>query len=173
MTAKRDLKRRVRERQVATGESYVTARQHVLAQRPEVVSVVDLIDLTEVAAPLGIKCEVAMYPQLRARVEGVQLLARLRDVLLATLDDRAFDRMRDVALRGAALATPRVLRSYKDWNAFSARARAGISGVNASGELLALPVDGKRGMETIIYILWPRFRPPRTSLVITSLDHVI
>ena len=34
MTAKRDLKRRVRHRQVRTGEAYVTARRHVLAARP-------------------------------------------------------------------------------------------------------------------------------------------
>src|SRR5262245_42299735 len=34
MTKKRDLKRRVRERQQQTGESYVTARRHVLAARP-------------------------------------------------------------------------------------------------------------------------------------------
>jgi len=35
MTAKRDLKRRVRERQARTGESYTTARRHVLAARDE------------------------------------------------------------------------------------------------------------------------------------------
>jgi hypothetical protein len=34
MTVKRDLKRRVRQRQARTGESYVTARRHVLAARP-------------------------------------------------------------------------------------------------------------------------------------------
>src|SRR5688572_29621963 len=35
MTAKRDLKRRVRQRQARTGESYVTARRRVLAARGE------------------------------------------------------------------------------------------------------------------------------------------
>ena len=33
MTANRDLKRRVRDRQAQTGESYMTALHHVLAQR--------------------------------------------------------------------------------------------------------------------------------------------
>ncbi len=33
MTVKRDLKRRVRLRQARTGESYVTARRHVVATR--------------------------------------------------------------------------------------------------------------------------------------------
>jgi len=32
MTAKKDLKRRVRARQAQTGESYVTARRQVIAQ---------------------------------------------------------------------------------------------------------------------------------------------
>lgn len=35
MTAKRDFKRRVRQRQAHTGESYVTARRHVVASRPD------------------------------------------------------------------------------------------------------------------------------------------
>jgi hypothetical protein len=35
MTAKRDLKRRVRQRQARTGEAYVTARRHVLAARTD------------------------------------------------------------------------------------------------------------------------------------------
>lgn len=34
MTAKRDLKRRVRQRQARTGEAYVTARRHVVAAQP-------------------------------------------------------------------------------------------------------------------------------------------
>ncbi len=34
MTVKRDFKRRVRQRQARTGESYVTARRHMLANRP-------------------------------------------------------------------------------------------------------------------------------------------
>jgi hypothetical protein len=34
MTAKKDLKRRIRARQAETGESYVTARRHVLAAGP-------------------------------------------------------------------------------------------------------------------------------------------
>ena len=36
MTAKKDLKRRIRARQAETNESYVTARRHVLAQAPDV-----------------------------------------------------------------------------------------------------------------------------------------
>ncbi len=35
MTKQKDLKRRIRERMRRTGESYTTARLHVLVQRPE------------------------------------------------------------------------------------------------------------------------------------------
>lgn len=38
MTVKRDFKRRVRQRQARTGESYVTARRHLLAARPAAAS---------------------------------------------------------------------------------------------------------------------------------------
>jgi hypothetical protein len=41
MTVKRDFKRRVRQRQVRTGESYVTARRHLLASRPAVAGPAD------------------------------------------------------------------------------------------------------------------------------------
>lgn len=39
MTAKRDLKRRVRQRQARTGEAYVTARRHVVAASPAATDV--------------------------------------------------------------------------------------------------------------------------------------
>lgn len=41
MTAKKDLKRRIRDRQAATGESYMTARRHVLAAAPDHAPSVD------------------------------------------------------------------------------------------------------------------------------------
>ncbi len=67
MTAKKDLKRRVRERQAQTGESYVTARRHVVAQAPEpespkrpVIHVDEMHDITEAAAKLGWRCRVVI-----------------------------------------------------------------------------------------------------------------
>jgi hypothetical protein len=68
MTKRRDLKRRVRERQEKTGESYVTARRHVLVDPAEngpapaspgtAIPVVEMITLTEHATRLGMKCRV-------------------------------------------------------------------------------------------------------------------
>ena len=59
MTAKRDLKRRVRERQAHTGESYMTALRHVRNRRTGereseregegAVPVVEMIDVSEIA----------------------------------------------------------------------------------------------------------------------------
>ena len=51
MTAKRDLKRRVRQRQARTGESYVTARRRVLAAREEWARRGDALDGGEQTEP--------------------------------------------------------------------------------------------------------------------------
>jgi hypothetical protein len=88
MTRQRDLKRRIRERQARTGESYVTARRHVVAGReasvPGDVRVVDLLDVSSLAASLGFRCRVAMFPELADRVEPAIALAALRDALVRT-----------------------------------------------------------------------------------------
>src|SRR5215831_17893452 len=97
MTAKRDLKRRVRDRQGRTGESYMTALRHVLDQRPSVVPVVEMI---EVGAAMGIQCRVRMAPVLADRIDAVGALRRLRDALIATERDPAFDLMRRVVMHG-------------------------------------------------------------------------
>jgi len=99
MTAKRDLKRRVRERQGRTGESYMTAMRQVLDQRPSVVPVVEMIELSEVGAAMGIQCRVRMAPVLADRIDAVGALRRLRDALITTERDPAFDLMRRVVSR--------------------------------------------------------------------------
>ena len=72
MTAKKDFKRRVRERQAKTGESYTAARAQVMAQagstdaavlestaeskaesKPSAISVVELVDASEEARSLA------------------------------------------------------------------------------------------------------------------------
>ena len=77
MTAKRDLKRRARERQARTGESYVTARRHVVAEAPDravaaatsTVEVVELMNLSDNAAWNGMQCSVMMSPELAQRAD--------------------------------------------------------------------------------------------------------
>src|SRR4051812_18150686 len=104
MTKKRNLKRRVRERQARTGESYVTARRQLLAARgiaPPValvpVPVVELHDVSAEAARLGFQCQIAMFPELRAVAEPALVLVGLRDALIAAPGDLAAARIFDLA----------------------------------------------------------------------------
>jgi hypothetical protein len=169
MTARRDLKRRVRERQGQTGESYMTALRHVLDQRPSAVPVVELIELTEVAEAIGIQCRVRMAPALADRIDAVGALRRLRAALLATERDRAFDLMRRVVLYGESPVV-RITADADAGRRFIARVRAGIGGLSEHGRLLALMVDGRRGPEMIVFMLWlsPVFYLPYRPMLIMA-----
>ena len=171
MTAKRDLKRRVRERQGRTGESYMTALRHVLDQRPSAVPVIEMIELTEVGEAMGIRCRVRMSPALADRIDAVGALRRLRDALVATERDPAFDLMRRVVLHGECpVFKPAGIDAGQR---FLARVRAGIGGISEHGRLLALMVDGRRAPEMIVFMLWlspVTYVPYRPSLVLASAD---
>lgn len=152
MTARRDLKRRVRERQARTGESYMTALRHVLDNRPA-VPVVELIDITDIAAALGIACRARLTPTLADRIDAASALRQLRDALVATLRDPALDLMRRVVLGGES---PSIKPTSIDvTRRFMTRVRAGIGGVAEHGRLLALAVDGRRGHgpEMVVFLL--------------------
>lgn len=174
MTAKRDLKRRVRERQGRTGESYMTALRHVLDQRPSVVPVVEMIELSEVGAAMGIQCRVRMSPVLADRIDAVGALRRLREALIATERDPAFDLMRRVVMHGEAPVLK--LTSIDAGRRFLARVRAGIGGISEHGRQLALMVDGRLGPEMIVFMLWlspVHYVPYRPSLVLASADGTV
>src|SRR5687768_13164633 len=96
MTAKRDFKKRVRRRQAATGESYTAARARVLAERPgsvaepaaaaaatrpSAVPVLELVDVTEAAEALGLRCRATMAMPLARQLGVTTALTRLRDAL--------------------------------------------------------------------------------------------
>lgn len=89
MTKRRDLKRRVRERSARTGETYTTARRHVLAARPATdnPSVTEMTELTELAARRGFRCRIAVHPDLLALTSGETLLAALSDALVRSAAD--------------------------------------------------------------------------------------
>lgn len=194
MTAKKDLKRRIRARQAQTGESYTTARRHVLAARPDpepdsapapgatpaaggvsppvqtpqpfargvvpaepTIVVEEMVDLTAGAERLGFKCRAMASSKLAARVDPQVALARMRDILLATTEDPAFERLRAVCLRGEGLALARA----PDWLAktrqFVQRALAGLGGVSSEGAMLAFPVAS--GNTTVMVLANIGFRP--------------
>jgi FHA domain-containing protein len=85
MTAKRNLKRRVRERQARTGESYVTARRQVLAARapaPAAVSVIELHDISADANRLGFRCRITAFSSLIEHAGPAGVAVALRDALI-------------------------------------------------------------------------------------------
>jgi len=96
MTAKRNFKRRVRDRQAQTGERYTAARRRLLADRSgatdpaesaeRAVPVVELHDATVAAARLGFRCRISLFPALADRAEPEAVLAGLRDALVAATE---------------------------------------------------------------------------------------
>ncbi len=178
MTERRDLKRRVRERQARTGESYMTALRHVQAQRPTAIPLIELIDLTELGRALGLGCRIAMSPRLADRVDSAAMLARLRDALLATEGDRALALMRAVVLRGERARMPMTAAALDEARRFVARARGGIGGVSEGGRMLAMPIESRRtgggASPMLLFLLQltpdivPVHRDP--TLVITTAD---
>jgi len=170
MTEKRDLKRRVRDRQTETGESYMTALRQVLGQREtrSPVPVVEMVDLTDIAAPLGIKCAVKAVPGLSERVNAAAMLTQLRDALIVTANDASTALMRAVILAGER---PQVRPEWHDPRPFLARARAGIGGVCETGRMLALSVAGRQGPEMVVFFLWilpPGFSFDRAPYVLVT-----
>ena len=156
MTAKKDFKRRVRERQAKTGESYTAARAQVVAQgeqgdaepaepeREPPFSVVELIDATEDAANLGFKCQVLVSPSLANEIAPARALERFRDALLATERDPEMFLLRALAFRGVRrpLGRERYLGRWDDVRRFIERAMVGIGGLTLTGDMLAFSADG-------------------------------
>jgi hypothetical protein len=168
MTCNRDLKRRVRLRQAETGESYVTALRHVRAAvampMPAVepppppmppIDYLEMIDITEIGAALGLACAITMHPSLLGQLEVSAMLGQLRTALahpsLAVMraavihgevDERAFD----------------IVES----RAFLRRLEQGRTGASASGQMLALRMDGRDGPVLVTFTL---MTPPMIARV--------
>ena len=175
MTARRDLKKRVRDRQTRTGERYTTARERVLAGRPGTgVPVVELQDLTADGARIGFRCTISIFPELAKRVDPTAVLERIRAALLATEGDPSLEPLRAAMLEGEPPETPpgrRVYELLEEAQRFIRRAMAGIGGVSASGRMLALQVAGPRGPEMVLCMAWVSPIPGlarRTASVILS-----
>ena len=161
MTANRDLKRRVRDRQAQTGESYMTALHHVLAQRPgsipSAIQTVEFVDVTEVAAVLGLKCRIAVSPALVHTIEVERTLERFRDTLIACGRDPALLLMQSIALHGEHVHFPLTPASgFQEVHAavrFVERVLAGLGGrdirVTPSPGFQGVP-DVERSIERVL-----------------------
>lgn len=189
MTAKRDFKKRVRRRQAETGESYTAARAQVLGERPAAataepqqqqpgpgaVPVVEMIDVTEAAEAVGLKCWVTMAAPLTRRLGVTTTLVKLRDALLATLDDPALALLRRAVLQGERPYEPSPpIVSYHELARFAIRIKAGIGGISETGRMLALTVRDQIVVAALAPISQVRPRPDgRPHVTITVPDDML
>jgi hypothetical protein len=149
MTCQRDLKRRVRLRQAETGESYVTALRHVRAAVAEPppspepaamppIDYLELIDITEIGAALGMRCAITLHPNLLGEIEVASMLGQLR----AALAHPSLAVMREAIIDDVAPERSFDMVEIRDFRDRIARGRAGTS---AQGRMAALRIDGTRG----------------------------
>jgi hypothetical protein len=183
MTAKRDLKKRVRARQAKTGESYTAARRHVTAARPAAevddeaetgdsspsdapasppIAVDSLVDVTAMATSVGLRCKILMSERLAEAIDPKRILLELRFMLLSTVRDPTSDRLRAVALHGDTSAPPLGRARDPRQVHFLARLRAGASAISTDGRALGFRIDDV----AIVCSIW-RSKP---SLVVTTLE---
>jgi hypothetical protein len=174
VTDRRDYKRRVRERQARTGESYTAASRHVANQRTgNPMAVVELVDITDVAAGLGFACQVCANQSVLSRVPAEVALRRLHRLLVAVDGDAETAVMRALAFRGespTALGSDEQ-RGLSRLRPFLARARAGAGGAVGGGRIIVL-----HDAMPIMYVAWPLApmpaipTPHAPRIVITTLD---
>lgn len=169
MTLRRDLKRRIRERQEKTGERYTTARAHVLATPPAPSWVVELHDVTEQARLAGLTCPVRVTSALRRSGKQVpELLEQLRRILLGPIEGMQV--MQRVALRGEPDPWHRdgqVVIVAAHAERFQERLQHGLRGPGPGGRVLAFDADLDGASRTVIAQLLPRHG--RDSLLVLSL----
>ena len=190
MTAKKDLKRRVRERMRATGEAYTAALAHVRAEAPPVAAprrsvISSLHDLTPLARSLGFACFVEVGHDARRRVEAVEpaeawfgaALGRIRALVFASSGERG---ARDLA---AALfdesarpprpppfgrSDPSALMQFMNLVA------SGVRGIAPNGDAFAIDVASSSGQARLVHgTILPGYGPRRPTLLLSidpSLD---
>jgi hypothetical protein len=154
MTIRRDLKRRIRERQEKTGERYAAARAHVLAQRAQPPLFVELDDHSEAARERGLRLPVRAASSLRPAAE--RILDELR--ALATSGHPAVERLRRALLLGERPArgggSARLL--FLSWREFLHGVSLGFRGVGPGGLSLALDVDVAGTRRTVLAHVYAR-----------------
>jgi hypothetical protein len=192
MTAKKDFKRRVRERQAKTGESYTAARAQVMAQaggeatveeakaaskdetKPSAISVVELVDASEEARSLGLRCDVLVSPSLAAHIPPVEILEQVLEALLATENDPQLSLLRGALFRGESPPhNPHInMRArWEDTKRFFTRAGVGIGGINQEGDMLALQVENSMVLVQISAVPhMPPIRRAQLRVFLTTVD---
>lgn len=179
MTVKKDLKKRIRERQEKTGESYTTARMHVLdpapAEAPEAPKVreVSLREVTLLLEALGMKGQAFLsrgFPESLAR----PALERLRELLLATGDEPATRWLRAVLLDGEpdAVDFGSLAREWGEARVFMRNLRLGLRGPSRSGRTLSFELRADGGTVTVVVTLVPSLKGTPKLLLGTADDYL-
>jgi hypothetical protein len=149
MTFRRDLKRRIRERQKKTGESYTTARAQMIGEHGRSSLLVELHDVTEEAKAVGFACEVrALGALCRSRKQTRQLLEQLKQILLAPID--GIEALKRAVLLGEPLPARTAIDLVTHARSFLQSLRLGIRGLGAGGRIIAFDaqVDGETAVIT-------------------------
>ena len=127
MTKKKDLKRRVRERQEGTGESYTAALAHIR----KLPRIEEVPDATREALAAGLSCNAVVSKPLRAAGDLTPLFVRIRETLSAL---------------GSSLATrdaiPDAMVLMAEARRFLAGVRAGARGLSRDERILAVEWSG-------------------------------
>jgi len=182
MTAKKDLKKRVRARQRQTGERYTTALERVkqLGVKKRRVVVVEMPDLTAIATAVGLKCPAycsfAFWNQSHQDEERASIarsvLERLLEVLRATETDPSTALLRGALLHGKTLPSPRAFAWWQggQLRPFIARLRLGVRGTSADGQAIAFeaPDPGGGTPAVVVAMLWPSGARPVVYLSLAA-----
>jgi hypothetical protein len=176
MTFRRDLKRRIRERQERTGERYTTARAHVLGDMgqqqpsfPVPIPVVELHDVSEQARAAGLACPVRVTSSLQRSASQIPaVLEQLRRILLGPT--QGLHAMQRVALHGEPErlpgAGPAVILATHIQSYLEALEH-GLRGPGPGGRVLAFDAVLDGASRTIVAQLFPQHM--RVSLLVLSL----
>ena len=146
MTKKKDLKKRVRERQAKTGESYTAARAQVRR-----VPIEEAPNANEDARAEGFDCTAIVSKRLRAIGDLRPLFARLREMLLALNASACGPLLRGEALPHRIPQPIDLLRARR----FLESARSGQRGLSSDGMFFALNWNERTVMGAIILVRRP------------------
>ncbi|WP_257455297.1 hypothetical protein [Archangium lipolyticum] len=174
MTLKKNLKKRVRARQEKTGESYTTARMHVLNQeqaRGPKVSQVSLREVTPLVDEVGLMGQAFLMPRTPESLAR-PALKLLCELLLSTRDEPATQRMRAVLLGGEP-DTPDFASLSREWvqtQVFLRNLRLGMRGPSRSGRLLSFELRADGVPVTMVVALVPSLGEAPKLLLGTAED---
>ncbi|HET7788892.1 MAG TPA: hypothetical protein VFL36_23150 [Myxococcales bacterium] len=135
MTKKKDLKRRVRERQERTGESYTAALAQVRGPRVAAVP-----EATREAKAAGLRCRAFVSTRLRRETDLAALFARLREMLEALGAPACGPLLRGEMAPGGI---PDAVRLAVESRRFLTEVRTGARGFSRDGRLFALEWKGE------------------------------